>query len=1086
MPKHKRDPQTSCLGRNGQAALDFLFSWGWVIAIIIIVVGVLFELGIFSIPTSQTIISGFSGVKVSEASANNTLLVVKVSNNFGSAVTLNGITASVNGHNYSGLDCQSVQLEAGAASLCRLSISIPSGGYTLSMSIKYRPVNSNEIFGSNGTVSGTSGVNSIPLNDEKIFFNENSLPVGTIWSVTVGSTTNQTTVPSSGKQLLSFTLPFGTYSYTIGVPSVSGCSGVHGSPSSGSVTTGSTLLVYFTASCTTTFSETGVPSGYSWGVTYENKTGSATAGNGVSISVPLSPYSYPANSSVAGLACISSNSLQVGSGSSASFKSWNCTTTFNENGLPSSQTWHTNYGGSDTVSASTGSPISLMQPYISAISPYSAAAYSDQLACNSNGQSILQGSSAANLGTWTCTTTFNNGVPSAYDSYTWEVTYTGTQSSSNPVTSSVSVTTSGITTVSSQQVTQGTINGLACSYTSTGETYLEGSTNNVFSDNYWTCTTTFSENGLPGSTNWGVIYNGNQAVSASSISFQNTPASYAVNIPGSLYTSSRAQYTQSNSPTFALAGTSVPTIEFSTNGVTPPSNIIMYVPVTITNNQGVATGSNFQQRILINNPYFDTNLQNVEFFTASGNILNSWLELSNVNNHNAVYWVSIPNINAGSSETIYAGITAHNINFFNGNTVGEAPQLSSSYAQYDNGGKVFNVYINGNTNPNSFSTISYVSSTGGSAVNCPVKTSTGIPYQGSGSGTVTALYTQGGCLVYSPDGDVVVTYDGKSLPKGAVVIESNFNISNALGSDNGVAGLTNYSSIPIQNLSCPIGSTCDSTPPLWAIGTQSGGVNVAQCSSTTCYMEYQDYAAGVYTQSYCFYPASSTVLTCLGTQEGIYSPGNNRQGVANRSWNYAELTYTGSSTYTSYVGGLPYSVDSNTGYSSSVNTNFAFSGSSLYLSLLSEVGSGQYSNLAGGQYAYKTYFNWMFARDYPPNGVMPSVTFGPTTLVGAFASVSGNNQQASYEFMWSGGSANTYGSGGTPGFAELTLYNASGNDYYSYGTDFLSLCQEYGYKGVSLSDQIYNITVNSGSGGACSNTFSSGVTLPAFTGLQAV
>jgi hypothetical protein len=503
----------------------------------------------------------------------------------------------------------------------------------------------------------------------------------------------------------------------------------------------------------------------------------------------------------------------------------------------------------------------------------------------------------------------------------------------------------------------------------------------------------------------------------------------------------------------------------------------MYVPVTITNKQGVATGSNFQQRILINNPYFDKNLQNVEFFTASGNILNSWLELSNVNNHNAVYWVSIPNIGPYSSEMIYAGITAHNINFFNGNTVGEAPQLSSSYAQYDNGGKVFNVYINGNTNPNSFSTISYSPPD----TNCPVTTSTGISYQGSGSGTVTALNMTGGCLQVSPDGDVVVTYDGKSLPSGPAVVESNFNIANALGSDNGVAGLTNYSSIPTQNFSCPVGSTCNSTPPLWAIGTQSGGPDVGgfgtSCSNTLCYMEYSDYAANDYFHSSCV--SSNGVTECSGAQEGTYSYGDYPNGKANSSWNYAELKFGGSSTYTSSVGNLPQYVSGSIVYSSGVNTGFSFLGNNLYLSLLSWTSFH-------GKYAYKTLFNWMFARDYPPNGVMPSVTFGPTTLVGAFASVSGNNQQASYEFMWSGGSANTYGSGGTPGFAELTLYNASGNDYYSYGTDFLSLCQEYGYKGVSLSDQIYNITVNSGSGGACSNTFSSGVTLPAFTGLQAV
>src|SRR5208337_55499 len=38
----------------------------------------------------------------------------------------------------------------------------------------------------------------------------------------------------------------------------------------------------------------------------------------------------------------------------------------------------------------------------------------------------------------------------------------------------------------------------------------------------------------------------------------------------------------------------------------------------------------------------------------------------------------------------------------NSQTTGEAPQLSSTYGQYDNGANIFLSYFNGNTNPSSF------------------------------------------------------------------------------------------------------------------------------------------------------------------------------------------------------------------------------------------------------------------------------------------------------------------------------------------------------------------------------------------------
>jgi PKD repeat protein len=53
--------------------------------------------------------------------------------------------------------------------------------------------------------------------------------------------------------------------------------------------------------------------------------------------------------------------------------------------------------------------------------------------------------------------------------------------------------------------------------------------------------------------------------------------------------------------------------------------------------------------------------------------------------------VGIP---ANSSVTIYVGFASTITNLFNGNTTGEAPQLSPTYGQYDNGNKIFAFYDN--------------------------------------------------------------------------------------------------------------------------------------------------------------------------------------------------------------------------------------------------------------------------------------------------------------------------------------------------------------------------------------------------------
>ncbi|MCW1292704.1 MAG: hypothetical protein OH340_02495, partial [Candidatus Parvarchaeota archaeon] len=130
-----------------------------------------------------------------------------------------------------------------------------------------------------------------------------------------------------------------------------------------------------------------------------------------------------------------------------------------------------------------------------------------------------------------------------------------------------------------------------------------------------------------------------------------------------------------------------------------PSNYF----IIITNTQNVATPSPFQQMINISSSspvwsYINTNQtsafgQNVEFIYLNGTVIPSWLE--SYSSTHAIWWIKIGSIPANSAITIFMKIAPKSTNLFNGVTVGEAPQLSPTYGEYDNGANVFLNYFPG-------------------------------------------------------------------------------------------------------------------------------------------------------------------------------------------------------------------------------------------------------------------------------------------------------------------------------------------------------------------------------------------------------
>ncbi len=314
-----------------------------------------------------------------------------------------------------------------------------------------------------------------------------------------------------------------------------------------------------------------------------------------------------------------------------------------------------------------------------------------------------------------------------------------------------------------------------------------------------------------------------------------------------------------------------------------PSALTTYEPITITNSQSSATPNPFQQMVNFtssDNGWTSISTgnfgQNVEFFYYNGTIIPSWLE--SYTDSNAIWWLKIAAIPAGSSETVYVGFAPTTTNLFNTVNDGEAPQLSSTYAEYDDGANVFNYYENfaGTSFPSNFT--SYVG-------DATLTVDNGLHIQVANNGCSS---TWAGVIYNNPINaadSIVEAYSSGTTAPGPTDVGIYTANSDTAGGYAGVADTWG-----------------------WGWGTISGGYgNIGNPF---------DISSGNGVAS-------------------IYWIRNGDEGIG---WNY--------------------------NFVSSTNTNEGWS-SSLYASIQ----DGQCSPGANMEYY------WFRVRSYPPNGVMPSVTF---------------------------------------------------------------------------------------------------------------
>src|SRR5438128_1961611 len=130
-----------------------------------------------------------------------------------------------------------------------------------------------------------------------------------------------------------------------------------------------------------------------------------------------------------------------------------------------------------------------------------------------------------------------------------------------------------------------------------------------------------------------------------------------------------------------------------------------YVPITLTNNQGSATPTTFQQKITWNpstySAYESSTLGNIRFCAdiLCATTFNAWLESCTpsctTSATSASAWVKLTSAIAasGGTQTVYMAFLDTSVDF-DGNFWGEAPTIPGTYGQNDNGANVFNFYDN--------------------------------------------------------------------------------------------------------------------------------------------------------------------------------------------------------------------------------------------------------------------------------------------------------------------------------------------------------------------------------------------------------
>lgn len=147
--------------KKGQAALDFLMTYGWAIALVVIIAAVLFALGVFDVSNFVgSKAAGFSGVAVPgwQLAADGTL-TMRLSNQVGQRINVTSINATIGSTNVN-ISIPTAVLAPGDTSGILSTAAAAFGaqssgtGYTAKVVIAYTDLNANFNYTTSGTLTG--------------------------------------------------------------------------------------------------------------------------------------------------------------------------------------------------------------------------------------------------------------------------------------------------------------------------------------------------------------------------------------------------------------------------------------------------------------------------------------------------------------------------------------------------------------------------------------------------------------------------------------------------------------------------------------------------------------------------------------------------------------------------------------------------------------------------------------------------------------------------------------------------------------------------------------------------------------------
>ena len=417
--------------------------------------------------------------------------------------------------------------------------------------------------------------------------------------------------------------------------------------------------------------------------------------------------------------------------------------------------------------------------------------------------------------------------------------------------------------------------------------------------------------------------------SSTSSSLKISPSFINTETNGTATTYVTSTSTGSNTITASFYNTCATSLSllFSQTSGGSSSQQIYYTPITLSNDQSNSVPADFQQMIYFNPTSYSSNemanLSNIEFTASapigtSGNVpLYSWIESgASSSATNTVIWVNLGSNTMGAAGSGSNTLTIY-MNFLNSNT-----PVTSGYTGYAPqlwcaSGCFQTSYAQYDNGQNVFSLYFNGDTPISDFNNEGNGVSQATSVLGPTGSTINAISVTGYASALG------FVYTASSLSNQALIAESSSKLTGlgtgGLGADNGQVSLVDRIS----------------TTALNAIS-----VDVGFGSS---YFS-NDYFAG-------------------GTQTANV----NSQGTATANWIYSSITYTGTlaTSWNGYIAPQLYSTTG--GYSGSVSNNPFSSSTTLYLGLIGDVDSID---------VWQTYINWMRARAYPPNGVMPSISFG--------------------------------------------------------------------------------------------------------------